>query len=197
MRVTIFNECMMKEETYELCVKGAGLDLPTLEEMGVDKNKSMKLTRVFYFKEEHSMMHTPLSEIGRVIKEHYDIDDNMIVETYTERVLYPDANYDGVIGFTLENLTEEKLEERDNRFSCLQLYAEKDRLNRIIDIFKGQLEELENKHKLLKIIPFKTAKVKVRIELLEEDIVEIRNMILNCQEDLIETLKELIALKNR
>ena len=80
MRITIFNEFMMKEETYELCVKGAGLNLPTLEEMGVDKNKPMRLTRVFFFKEQHYIMNTPLAEIEKVIRDYYDIDDNMIVE---------------------------------------------------------------------------------------------------------------------
>jgi hypothetical protein len=213
MKTTIFNEYMMKEETYELCYTGFGLSLPTLEEMGIDKNKPMRLTRTFFFKENHSIMNTPLSEIERVITEHYDIDDNMIVETNIRRVFDIDVDCDGVVGFTLENLTEEvEVEEEviaeeektveevveevvevkveaeikdfiENRLSLVKLYAEEHRLNDSIDTFRKQHKELKRRRALLKLIPFKTAKIKDSIELLEEDIIDTLNTIIIYQNE--------------
>lgn len=237
MRTTIFNECMMKEETYELCVKGLGLDLPTLEEMGVDKNKPMRLTRVFYFKEEHSIMTTPLAEIRRAITEYYDIDENMIVETTIRRASYPNAVNDGVVAFTIENLTEEveveeevivvteaveevvaeetveKTEEElrvaeeikdfienkvpvdslvllvtlyadeHSRESLLQAFTDECRFERHIETLQEQVKELKHRRKLLKLIPFKTAKVKASIKSLEKDIIDALNQMIKYQDE--------------
>ncbi len=92
-------------------------NLPTLEEMGVDPSKPMKLDIYYYLKDETFDAHNCLKSFLDALEAHYkkeypQFNDNMFADTRTRKYFSYAGSYDnGFIAFGIKNLTQDEIDE--------------------------------------------------------------------------------------